>query len=1621
MPKQEEPLNEVSLNAPAGKHSDLLTMVIMKSTAANGNKENMNDSESQEKEGVTKFVDGRLHQISLFLKHKSSDVDKVSQCFTVLYHFFLNGHTLTHTRSLVKQHLAFIVNLLNANNPSEALKEIVHLFNETNMIKVENLNGILLADYTVCNNYYLSTLKILSLQVILKTRSTRTHQDSLILLFSLDRRYLLKDQKLKIHTVAKLILNFFSVLPDFKVLYGLKFLQYVHQFNLNFESYIKNKSIGDFEQQLTQYSLTTNSLWQAHINSFHSEYLKQVGGYDNSSIGSLRNIYKTESMKTVGMTDLLESNFTLDEYGLVNDINAFMELAEKCLQGNEITKPNVIQKLDIVWNLIRYDGQTGVKRKIQLIDRTLIKLNSNLKSLEEMSEDLFRILKTLSEFCFDTFEIKRLTNITNILFNGFIVFKNFKYLKLAAKIESQGFLMDSEQPQKSFRRIVERFGKFISNISDLRQKMEIFSYMFNIHFMHSNESFTTLQSNCQFVYVTCHQKLKLKQWTDFECCSEVMTALFYAYSPIKKTSITTLSPMTAMLYSCISGKFFLEGVEINPESNKWHILYKFEVLLKTSYCFNLEMSKHSSSNLASITKSYIEKWISRLTFIRDKISSFEVQFLRMLMQYLEFNCFDKLLIKLVTHICSKEDYYYPLVAELGNYKMNAYIRLQMVDKVNMVKNEFASPCDLSTLKVEDLLHHLQGQLAVFSWEDDSGRFEALFTEELPKYRMDIYDIDNKSRISASSYVKILLFNVNLFMTASKLHLGKNNMIGAVTESKKALKLAISLLRKVEKLSQGSRLNLIQCLAKSYMCLIEIYIHIGVSRDCEFYVKELSRVICELGEPTAVFSCLTFLHRYYNLTEQRSLEDAALKKSNKTFDYIDGQSNILALTTFFFINNENEKIFDSLKLFFENNLEDTLLPRFWMLEVGHFIDETLCPARFKAKNSINSINKQYQKILKNIEEDPFFKNVFESLLAIPSCFLPKCDSEFNLDKHNIMGTPRKSSFTNLASPSTRPSNMTPRGKHLKQKFDRAAAINNLTQLKQSVENIDLALLKNEDLSKVSSLYSLTLTLLASLRMTPLAKGDLREAFALSELPKSLPMYYDKNLNAIGNEIYEKYTLLPFNDLLDPIFEEKQKSLQAQEHVGSLETPVNVITLDICPVTENLIISRTDSMSHRKVHLRMPLNRGYTRDLDCLNLTFKEAKDDLSKIIEESNASTAIEVTSTISSSKERKKWWEMRHDLDSKLEQLLLKMENCWFNSLKAFFSPEIVDEKLVDEFRNKLNQILHQNLPSRKQCGSPGSFIQIENWIIEWIMKLDPQDADFVSMVEDMVYFILDILLFHGEENAYDEIDFSVIHIKLEEEIRKYQAEVRSSRKLDHTFLVVSGALHIFPWECLSFFKSTSITRVPSYACLHDLLKKSGDQIFPHVSLKSGVSMILNPHGDLSRTESRFLEIFKNITTHTPGSSLVVNEKPDEESFLHKLKNSNVFIYLGHGGGEQFARLKEIKKLDSIAPSFLLGCSSAFMSDFGKLEPTGTVYTYLLGGCPLVLGNLWDVTDKDIDKFSESVFEKIGLIEKGIDTLIINEGDFKISNATGRSRDVCYLKYLNGAAPVLYGLPINFT
>lgn len=95
-----------------------------------------------------------------------------------------------------------------------------------------------------------------------------------------------------------------------------------------------------------------------------------------------------------------------------------------------------------------------------------------------------------------------------------------------------------------------------------------------------------------------------------------------------------------------------------------------------------------------------------------------------------------------------------------------------------------------------------------------------------------------------------------------------------------------------------------------------------------------------------------------------------------------------------------------------------------------------------------------------------------------------------------------------------------------------------------------------------------------------------------------------------------------------------------------------------------------------------------------------------------------------------------------------------------------------------------------------------------------------------------------------------------------------------------------------------------------------------------------------------------------------------------------------------------------------MGCSSGRLRQQGDSEAWGFIIAYLLAGCSTAVANLWDVTDRDIDRFADSVLEQ--WTKKGISKAL---GVGCVAATVGNAREKCKLSYLIGGAPVCYGLP----
>ncbi|KNC53231.1 uncharacterized protein AMSG_08713 [Thecamonas trahens ATCC 50062] len=213
--------------------------------------------------------------------------------------------------------------------------------------------------------------------------------------------------------------------------------------------------------------------------------------------------------------------------------------------------------------------------------------------------------------------------------------------------------------------------------------------------------------------------------------------------------------------------------------------------------------------------------------------------------------------------------------------------------------------------------------------------------------------------------------------------------------------------------------------------------------------------------------------------------------------------------------------------------------------------------------------------------------------------------------------------------------------------------------------------------------------------------------------------------------------------------------------------------------------------------------------------------------------------------------------------------------------------------------------------------------------------------------------------------------------------------------LVIDPLLAHLPWESLQLLAETACTRVPSTRFLAPRPER--------VARERAVFYLLNPSGDLVKTQARFEERF---AAHE-GWAGTAGAPPATADLAAGLRSANTYVYCGHGAGEDYFAMDHVLALKGTAPQhvLLLGCSSGLLRARGVHNPIGMASAYLQAGAARVVSNLWDVTDGDLDLLSDKLIS------------LAVEGETPLEAALPIARAECKLSWLVASAAVVYGLP----
>eukprot|EP01031_Cornospumella_fuschlensis_P024953 gene24953-30148_t len=399
-----------------------------------------------------------------------------------------------------------------------------------------------------------------------------------------------------------------------------------------------------------------------------------------------------------------------------------------------------------------------------------------------------------------------------------------------------------------------------------------------------------------------------------------------------------------------------------------------------------------------------------------------------------------------------------------------------------------------------------------------------------------------------------------------------------------------------------------------------------------------------------------------------------------------------------------------------------------------------------------------------------------------------------------------------------------------------------------------------------------------------------------------------------------------------------------------------------------------------------------------------------------------------SEKEKKEWWTRREKTDQDLHDNLVNMQ------------------MLLQPLLDLLSK--HTSVLSSSTSKDKDSDVDDVAQCIQDIHISNKQDDSLVSIYEEMKVTDLRTL---SKNRGLSSIGRKqdIIERLLEQDKAKMKKEASS----DNNTIAGGGNYHIlfildehftsYPLESLPFFRDRACSRLPSLLVLLGLLQKQGVVSSLSSSDKKAAKSIKNlqtssppllnlpspPLADITRcwyavdiennlpaTRNTMVEYMQGYLQKWRWEG-VVGSIPESEVVRSLASDKDVFIFSGHNAGDKlFIQTPSSSNVQfpTHRVCYLYGCSSVKMTRHGVYDPHGSVMHHLLAGTECIVGNLWDVTDKDLDKLS------MACLDNSIQhtaTSSCSPANTVVQALCG-ARGVCKMKYIVGSAAIVYGLPL---
>ena len=471
--------------------------------------------------------------------------------------------------------------------------------------------------------------------------------------------------------------------------------------------------------------------------------------------------------------------------------------------------------------------------------------------------------------------------------------------------------------------------------------------------------------------------------------------------------------------------------------------------------------------------------------------------------------------------------------------------------------------------------------------------------------------------------------------------------------------------------------------------------------------------------------------------------------------------------------------------------------------------------------------------------------------------------------------------------------------------------------------------------------------------------------------------------------------------DSLTHNPEKSIETNflSSLSNLQNDWTVLTISWPQKGDKLYISRLRN-SCTPLLFKIPIVKLTAPKFDIKNSRLKEPEltsheDILTNIFDLLNESNKPENITN------KSKWWSCRTKANTALSETLSQIESDWFAEWKGLFlgrnnlAPEILSESTNEilEFISDLTEIP----PNQREY-----YMELLILILESVPLLK------ITQIEHIIQQILPNLQQNKLQKLKQKLTLKCedLYEKFADILGKFECTPLSVAR-GHIFLILDPHLHRIPWENLPILSTQSVSRVPSLHFLFMLAHKYKPQ--SNIDLTNGF-YVLNPQGDLLRCENDFQKLFISLKWHG------VSGQPPE-GLIDSVSKHDLYVYCGHGSGSEYINKDKLLTTKGKAFTLLMGCSTGRLSIDGPFEYPNMLLLLLLAGFPSIIGTLWFVTDSEINLFTMKLIQEI--VKK--DDLLFTQGTERrdtLCLAFKHARMSCKLRFITGAAPIIYGLPL---